>query len=401
MALIPSAGPLRVYALMTLVDSVGFGLYGTGSVLFFTRILGFSPSFVGLGLTVAAVVGLLAGLPGGRLSDRIGPKRALVPLYVAQAALFVVFPFVSSHWAFLVVVCGIALTEGAARPARRAAISLFATGEERVRVSAYNRAVLNVGFSVGVLGAGAALAIGSELAYAVLVWGNAASFLVAAFLFSRIPMPPADKTAHQRQALMFTPRIVAAALCCGVLYASASLLEVGLPLQVSENTSAPRWIIAVLLLINTGLAIAFQVRASRGSETVIGAARANRRAGFALVAGCLFFAASAFFGIVPAIIVLIAAVVALTAAELLSSAGQWGMSYALAPDGRQAEFLGAFTLMSSAAGVAGPYLATQVVTHGVMGWAIAAAVFVTAGLLAPVIARRQEVPSVVSPERSA
>ena len=395
MALIPPAGPLRVYATMTLVDSIGFGLYSTGSVLFFTRILAFPPAFVGLGLTIAAVAGLAAGIPGGRLADRFDPKRVLVPLYLLQAGLFVVLPFARSEAAFVTLVTAIALAEGAARPARRAAISVFVTGEARVAVSAYNRAVLNVGFSLGALGAGAALSIGSTLAYSILIWGNAASFVLAAVLFSRIPIPRTDPAPHERAGLLFTPRIVASALCCGVLYASASVLDVGLPLQVSENTRAPHWIIAALLLVNTGLAIALQVRASRGSETVLGAARANRLAGFCLVAACGLFALSAFPTALTAVLVLIAATVALTGAELLSSAGQWGMSYALAPDDRQAEFLGGFILVSSAAGVAGPFLATLVVTSGSAGWAVAAVVFVIAGLLSPVIARRRPEPAAV------
>jgi MFS family permease len=120
---------------------------------------------------------------------------------------------------------------------------------------------------------------------------------------------------------------------------------------------------------------------------VVGAARANRRAGICLVVACAFFAASAFPPALPASIILVAAVVALTGGELFSSAGQWGMSYALAPDARQAEFIGGFTLVSSAVGVAGPYLATLIVDRGIPGWAIAAAVFLAAGLLAPVIAR--------------
>jgi MFS family permease len=387
MALIPPAGPLRVYAAMTLVDSVGFGLYSTGSVLFFTLILRLPASFVGFGLTIAAVVGLLAGLPGGRLSDRFGPKRVMVPLYLLQAMLFAVFPFVRSEILFVVVVSAIALAEGGARPARRAAISAFATGETRVAVSAYNRAVLNVGFSLGALGAGAALTIGNATAFAVLLWGNAISFVFAALLFSRLPMPRAERGPRERTGLLFTPRIVASALCCGVLFASSSFLDVGLPLQVAEKTTAPHWIIAALLLVNTGLAIALQVRASRGSETVTGAARANRLAGVCLVIACAFFAGSAFPPAVPTSLILVVAVVALTGGELFSSAGQWGMSYALAPDARQAEFLGGFTLVSSAVGVAGPFLTTQIVANGTVGWAIAAAAFVAAGLLSPIIAR--------------
>jgi hypothetical protein len=394
MAVIPAPGPLRTYAVVTLVDTIGFGLYATGSVLFFTQILHFTAAFVGVTLTIAAVAGLAAAVPGGRLSDRVGRKQTLVPLYLLQAALFAVLPFARTPALFVIVVCGIAFAEGAARPARRAALSSLVTGEARVAASAYNRAVLNVGFSIGTLGAGAALAVGSVPAYTALIWGNALSFVGAAVLFARLPLPPLQRRLDRdRAGLLFTPRMVASALCCGILFASASLLDVGLPLQVSEKTDAPHWIIAGLLLVNTAIAIALQVRASRGSETVSGAARANRRAGIWLVGACALFAASAIPNSGLAIAALVGAVIALTAGELLSSAGQWGMSYALAPQHREAEFLAGFGLVSGAAGVAGPFLATQVVTHGSAGWIAAAAVFLIAGLAAPRIARSRVEPS--------
>ena len=379
---------------MTLIDTIGFGLYATGSVLFFTQILHFAAAFVGLTLTAAAITALAAAVPGGRVSDRVGRKQTLVPLYLLQAALFLALPFARTPALFVIVLCGIAFADGAARPARRAALSSLVTGEARVAASAYNRAVLNVGFSIGALGAGAALAIGSVAAYTALVWGDAVSFILAAVLFGRLPLPALrPPSGGARPGLRFTPRMVASALCCGVLYASASLLEVGLPLQISQKTVAPRWIIAGLLLINTLIAIALQVRASRGSETVAGAARANRRAGVWLVAACAFFAASAVPDRGFAVAVLVGAVISLTAGEMLSSAGQWGMSYALAPQIREAEFLAGFGLISGAAGVAGPFLATQVVTHGTAGWIAAAAAFLLAGLAAPIIARSHVEPT--------
>lgn len=385
---IPPPGPLRSYAVVTLVDTIGFGLYATGSVLFFTQILHFAPTFIGITLTLAAAAALAAAIPGGRLSDRIGRKQTLVPLYLLQAVLFGVLTFARTPILFVLVVCGIALADGAARPARRAALSSLVTGEARVAASAYNRALFNVGFSVGALAAGAAVATGSTTAYTALVWGNALSFIGAAILFARLPLPPLPRVPEQRgRRLLFTPHMVGSALCCGVLYASASLLDVGLPLQLSTRTDAPRWIVAGLLLVNTALAIALQVRTSRGSDTVDGAARANRRAGLWLVACCGLFAASAIPQPVVATVTLLGAVVALTAGELLSSAGQWGMSYALAPQHREAEFLAGFGLISGAIGVAGPFLATLIVVNGIAGWVMAATAFLIAGLAAPRIAR--------------
>lgn len=373
---------------MTLVDSFGSGLYVTGSVLFFTQILDLQGNVVGIGLTAAAIAGLSLGPPAGRLSDRIGPKPVAVSAYAAQAGFFAAFPFVRSSAEFLVVVVGIAAAEGVARPARRASLSAFASGASRVAASAYNRAVMNVGFSAGALGAGAALAVGSVTAFSVLLWGNALSFAAAAVLFTRLPVPKPVGRVDREEGYLFSKHIVASAVCCGALYSSASLLDVALPLQVATKTTAPHAVIALLMLLNTGLAIALQVRTSSGSESVSGAARANLIAGFSLVGACALFALSGLGSPTVAVVFLVLAVIGLTGGELFSSAGQWGMSYALAPSGRQAEFLGGFTLISSGVGVAAPLLATQVVANDAWGWGIAGAVFLVAGMLSPVVARR-------------
>src|SRR5262245_61997364 len=117
---------------MTLVDSVGMGLYSTGAVLFFTQDLGLTPSFVGLGLTIAAVVGLTGSIPVGRIADGVGRKQTLVPLYIAQSGLFAVLPLVDSRLTFLLVASSIALAESAGRPVRQAALSGLVSGEQRV-----------------------------------------------------------------------------------------------------------------------------------------------------------------------------------------------------------------------------------------------------------------------------
>lgn len=396
--LLPPAGPLRRYALVTLVDSTGLGLYTTGSVLFFTRGLGLSASFVGVGLTVAALVGLLASVPAGRLADRRTRRGVLVPFYAAQAVLFALFPLVHSRWSFLAVVCGIALAENGARPVRRALLSDLVTGSARVRASAYNRAVLNIGVSVGAVAAGGALAIGSRAAYDALVLGNAVSFAVAGMLLAGMTLPaidgndaPAAFGAAPATAAATSPfrdlRFMGLAVCCGLLYLSASLLDVALPLQIGGHTAAPTWVFAPLLLLNTGLAITLQVRASRGSETVSGAARANRQAGAALLGACLLLPLAAVPDAAVTVVVLVLATMLLTAGELLSSAGSWGLSYELAPTARQAEWLGAFGVLSQLAQVPGPALAALTVEQGLPAWVLLGVAFLLVGLICPVLAR--------------
>lgn len=390
--LLPARGPLRTYALVTLVDSTGLGLYTTGSVLFFTRGLGLSASFVGLGLTVAALVGLLASVPAGRLADRRTRRGVLVPFYAAQAVLFALFPLVHGRVSFLAVVCGVALAESGARPVRRALLSDLVTGADRVRASAYNRAVLNVGVSVGAVGAGGALALGSRAAYDALVLGNAVSFAVAGVLLAGLQVPPAapagaEPTGSAARGPFRDLRFVALALSCGLLYLSASLLDVALPLQITGHTAAPAWVYAPLLLLNTGMAITLQVRASRGSETVAGAATANRRAGAALLGACVLFPLATLGGAIVAIGLLVLTTVLLTVGELLSSAGSWGLSYELAPAARQAEWLGAFGVLSQLAQVPGPALAVQAVHAGALGWILLGLGFLTVGLASPALVR--------------
>src|SRR4051812_36120309 len=244
---LPATADLRRFAVVTFVDSTGTSMYLTGAVVFFVKALRLSPGFVGVGLTIAAAAGLGASLPAGRLADRVGPRRVIVGCYLAEAALFAAFPFVRGRAEFLVVVTCIALASNAAGPARRVLLSDLAGQGSRVAASAYNRAVLNVGMGLGAALAGGALAVGSKAAYDALLLGNALSFLIAVELLRRIRVTRRDRAnaagapdhATLARHPLVQPRLVAAALTCGALYLSASVLDVGLALQVTDKTSAP------------------------------------------------------------------------------------------------------------------------------------------------------------------
>ncbi|MFD7027459.1 MFS transporter [Streptomyces sp. NPDC059917] len=409
-ALTPPTPALRTYALASLVTSLGTGLYTTGAIVFFVRSLHLSAGFVGASLTVAAAVGLLSSLPAGRFVDRRSrsAKQALVFLFGVQAVFFALFPLVRGQVAFVAVIVGIALAQNAAIPVRGVLLSDLAGGRSRVvAAAAYNRMILNVGMSVGALLAAVALAADSQLAYNMLLWGNAASLVGAGALLSRVRVPPLAKAAapeaeaesvpdanaevevaESRHPLR-QPRFAAASVICGTLYLSAAILDVALPLQVALHSQAPRWIISVLLMINTVLAVTLQVRVSRGSETVSGAAQANRLAGIALFVCCLLFPLVPHLPAAVAIVVLIVVTLLLTAGELYSSAGSWGLSYGLAPPAEQGKYLASFGLLSQSVVILGPLLASAVVVAGLPGWVVLGAVFLGSGLVSPVILRQK------------
>ena len=94
--LVPEPGPVRSLALVTLVNTTGNGIFFTLSALYFTRIVGLSIAEVGLGLGIAAFVGLLAGVPVGHLADRRGPREVMVALLLVVAVLAFLLLFVTS-----------------------------------------------------------------------------------------------------------------------------------------------------------------------------------------------------------------------------------------------------------------------------------------------------------------
>ena len=387
-------GPFRRYALVTLIDSIGTALYLTVSVVYFTRFVGLAPAAVGSGLSIALVVGLLASVPAGKWGDRAGHKRVLVALNLAEAVLFACYPLVTNFAGFVTVVALTALAETGANPVRRALAAELAEGEGRVRLLAVNRAVYNVGFAIGSLGAGVVLAVDSEWGYRVLLLGNAVSFAIAALVVATIQVPerePAEEAtpgaAVGIAGPLRDPGFVAVAVLSGLLFLHVSVLSVGVPLWVIGHTSGPAWSVAALFVLNTAITVLFQVRASRGADTVAGAGRANLLAALVLCLACGLYATSAAGPAAVAVGLLLLATAALTAGEMFSSAGSWGMSFVLSPEHRMGEFQGAFNLITQAAQVVGPVLATTVVAAGVGGWAGLGAGFLALGLASPATAK--------------
>ncbi|WP_395293464.1 hypothetical protein ACF9IK_07560 [Kitasatospora hibisci] len=103
--LLPDDPLLRRLVLMSLVNTVGNGMFATVGVLFFTRSVGLTPGGVALGLTAAGVCGMLAGVPMGRLADRIGSRRLLLVTGPPEALAVLGYALVHSFAAFVALAC--------------------------------------------------------------------------------------------------------------------------------------------------------------------------------------------------------------------------------------------------------------------------------------------------------
>ena len=372
-ALLPPAGPLRRYAVVSLVDATGTGLFLAVSVLFFTRFAGLSAGSVALGLSLAGLAAMIGAVPLGSLGDRFGHRRVWVLLTAVQSAVFAAYPLVRTFPEFVALASVASLAEVGGSPLRGAYLSRIAGQEQRVRARAYNQAVSNAGWALGALGAGAALGVGTRAAYVSLVLADAVSFAIAAvILLTRPEAPPAPAAAPARpRSVLHDRRYLTFCVLNGLLMTYGAILTVGLPLWIVRRTQAPAWTVAATFLVSTLLVVTLQVRASRGLDTVPGAARGAWKAGALLLASCVVLASTGMLPAPGAIVVLGAGCVLLALAEMLQSAGAWSLSYGLAPEDRQGEYLGAFAMGTRIYDSLGPILVTSMILGlGQLGWAL-------------------------------
>jgi len=390
-SLLPPDPAQRTWALATLVNTAGNGMFFSVSAIYFTQSVGLSPAQVGVGLTIAGLCGLLAGVPAGHLGDVRGPRNVLVALALVEGIGVAVYTLVSSFAAFLTVACLVTTVDRAGNAVRNGMIAALGAPGERVRLRAYLRAVTNVGITVGAPVGGLALAADTRAAYVVVVLLDAATFVLAAGLILRVPAVPGRPHTGDgpRLAVLRDRPFLLVAVVHAVLALHFALLDVALPLWVAHRTDAPKWVIAVLLLVNTITVVLLQVRASRGVVTVSDGAVALRRSGVVLALACVVFALS---GAVPAgvaVALLIAGALVHVTGELLQSAGGWAVSFGLAPEHRQGQYQGLFSTGFAAASMLAPaVLTTLCVTWGWPGWLVVGAIFVAAGALIPGLVAR-------------
>jgi MFS family permease len=378
------------FAAASLVDAIGTGCFLAGSALFFTRDVGLSPGSVGLGLTVSGVIGFLTTVPWGRAADRWGAQRILVTLLAVRAMAFVLYAFATSFAAFLAIAVLVGLVEKSAGPIQQVLVGDVVGEARRQHALAVVRTMRNVGFAVGALAATAAVSNASGIGYDGIVLLNAMSFVIAAVLMGtmrvdrqrRSPQPPPARTKR------FVRDRGYAALTAvnGVLTLHMSLLSVGLPLWLIEHTRVPVAAVPLLLLVNTVLAVAFQVPVAGLVRSPRSARVALTVAGVALAGCCLAMPVVSSLGEAGALAVTGGAVLALTLAELAQSAGGWDLSFRHAPEAQRGRYLSVFSLGMTAQTIVGPLLLTAVVfALGWIGWALLAAVLLGAGLLAGVV----------------
>jgi MFS family permease len=378
--LLPPAGAPRNLALAQLANSVGDGAFIVTSALFFTRVVGLSTAQVGLGLTIAWLVGFLTGVPLGHLADRRGPRGIAILLALSTSAAVGSFLFIRSFPLFLVAAVIYATSQTGLSAARQALLAGLVVPAERTRIRAFLQSTVNGGLAVGAALGGVALRFDTPSAYLTVFAIDAVSFLVAALLIHNVPAVPSatDRVAGEPRLAVLRDRPYAVlALLNAVMLMFMPLLSLVAPLWIVERTDAPNWMVASLLIINTLGVTLFQVRIARSVTDLRTATRSVRIAGVAMLAACVVFALSA-AGLAPtsAAVVLAVAAALLTLGEMKLASGAWEISFGLAPADKQGQYQGFYGTGPAIARMLGPVLLTTLVLGwGAIGWLVVGALF--------------------------
>jgi MFS family permease len=386
--LLPEPGARRVYAFAALVNSFGFGLIVTSMVLYFTRVVHLSAVQVGLGMTIAGLTGLIAGVPVGDLADRYGPRVVVRATFLVSFLSTVAFLFIRD-WGAFVAVATIDMLAMNANSAADGALLRRVGGEDATVFRSATYAITNVGISLGAVGCAIAVQIGTPDAYRALIAGNALTFLGAWVVSGRLPKyAPLPRPDGPRWGALTDRPFIAYAVHNALMSMQFFVMLTPLPLWIITRTRAPGWSVGATVLLNTLIVIAFQVRAGRNVTTIAQGGRALRRAGLLFLVSCC---AIGFTGGLPgwaAVLVIAAAIVVHTVGELYHASATFAIDFGMAPEHAQGQYQGLAGLgIGAAAALAPIFLLGLCLTFGTAGWIGLGGFFAILGLTAPAIAR--------------
>jgi MFS family permease len=136
----------------------------------------------------------------GKLVDRFGAKKMWAVSAAGQASMFAVWPFITDFQGYVLMAVGMEVIGALGGAAHGAYTIDVLPADERVRSRAYMYSALNVGFTLGSLIGGIALAFHSDDLLHALPWFTTAVFVVNAVAITALPPASHDsRTPEERR----------------------------------------------------------------------------------------------------------------------------------------------------------------------------------------------------------
>lgn len=388
-ALEPTRGERARLLAALMARFFGSGFWAPLQVLFFVRIADIPAFTVSVGLTVATVVGLVAGPYIGGLADRHGTRNVGAAVFGFAACASATLALVDSVPTFLLAITLISIGRGGQAAVSGALVAAVA-GDSKLDFRARVYSMQNLVMTIGPVFGGLVLQADDRTWYMVAVAVEVGACLVACVLVASLsPRPSAvPKTEHASAgALRDRPFMVVSGLS-GVLVLFDAVQTVLLPLWITERTDAPRWIVSAVFIMSSVIVVAFQRRVSAGTEDVGAGARAMRRTAPLAVVALAFFFSAAYTADLVTIALLLSGLAFLTWSEMCFAAGEYSLSYGLARDERHGQYQGAYAVGVGLGSAAAPPVVTGLCLGlGPVGWVVLGALLLGAGALVPAATR--------------
>lgn len=401
--LIPPTPLSRRLASQSLLFASGQGAFTTISAFYLLKIVGLSSDRVGLGLTISSGVAFALGWPIGKIVDRYGAKRLWATSSIGRTAAFVALPFVDTFAGYLVVAVAFDLAEGIGRTANQSYVLDVMSPDERVRTQAYMYSSLNVGFTLGAIIGGVALALKDVLDTTdVIRWApllSAVIMLLNGYWVTRLPDAPHDHRARSDGPRTPVPGPsawrnhgwMAVSFFNAVMWTNQVLLHVVIPLWLVDKTDSPPWLLGWLFATNTVLCIFVPpLLTNLRRDLRLSLRRVWISTAFFALACAITFVTHDTSGLLTIFLVWLGHV-AVTGAELAISGASWAFEAELMDPRRRGDYQGVGGLFAGLAFAGAPALYTWLSGQwGGLGWAVIATFIVLAATgMGPAVRRAE------------
>lgn len=374
--------------MQSLLFSTAAGTFNTGSAVFFTQVVGLSAAQVGLGMTIAGVVSFFVAYPAGKLVDRIGARRMWAVGTLIGATMFAAWPWLHGFTAYVAMSMAFEVVNNLGYAGYTAYILNVLPEEERVETQAHLYSALNLGFTLGAIIGGVALAFDNlEVLRWIPLLTTAIGF-INAYRITLLPRAAQDDRAaageraavvHTTPGAMRNRGWLGLSFFTGVLWTNQTLLNVVIPLWLVERTHAPHWILAWLFGTNTVLCIFLPQFTSKGVHTISDALRRARWSTGFFALSCLITMATHSTPAFWAALLVWLGHVTVTGAELAIGSAGWAFQSTLMDPARRGEYGGAQEVARTLGQWWAPAAFTWLaMTKGDVGWLVIAAIGVAA-----------------------
>ncbi|WP_338675169.1 MFS transporter [Streptomyces sp. SCSIO 30461] len=388
--ILPPPGHARMLTFITMVMSLGQGLWMAINAIYAVMMVRLTPSQLGISVGIAAALVLVSSIPLGHLADRAGPRTVQMWSFLSLAPLTAALLFVDGFWSYLIVTSVQGLAYRAGNNARKAMIAANVPRSDRARVMAYIRAAINVTMAIGACLSGLTLAWGERVGYQGAILFTALCFLATGLLtLKEAPVPPVPAAAGAAFAVLRDVPFLMFTAVDGLLVTHALLLDIVLPLWVIHHTDAPLWMSSVILLINTAFVVAFQIRATRGIDDPKSASWASLQGAGCVATACLMFAMTSGTGLLLACALLVVGALLHALGEIRQAAGSWTIAFDLAPDHAQGQYQGTYKMGGDIGKIFAPAVFTWlIIGQGAIGWIVLAVSYAVLGAVMPAVVAR-------------